>query len=175
MRLHTRTKAFSLLEMMLVLAVAAVLVIGVFMIYPKVSSSQKIDSDMKLLSTINGGIKGIFASKANYDGLSTDMVIKAQLVPEDNIEDGQIWNAWGATVLIDAWYDGSYRIGFENISPDACPKFISQAGASFFKIQVEGTEVKNTADNKDFNVETAAQACASVSDNRPVTVYFYDK
>ncbi|EIM6472355.1 prepilin-type N-terminal cleavage/methylation domain-containing protein, partial [Salmonella enterica] len=74
MRLHTRTKAFSLLEMMLVLAVAAVLVIGVFMIYPKVSSSQKIDSDMKLLSTINGGIKGIFASKANYDGLSTDMV-----------------------------------------------------------------------------------------------------
>ncbi|WP_413499874.1 type 4 pilus major pilin [Buttiauxella gaviniae] len=174
MKNKKRNIGFSLLEMLLVLAVSAVIVIAAFMIYPKISASQKIDNDTKLLSVINSGIKSIYTSTANYDGLSVKTAIDAHIIPDDNVEDGLIWNSWGANVQIEPYYDGSYYIAFENISPDACSKFVAQAGSSYFKILVDGTEIKNTANGLEFNLDTASKTCAS-TDNKPMTIYFYDK
>ena len=44
-----RKKGFSLLELLLVFGVIAAIIVAVFMVYPKVSSGQKIDSDIKIL------------------------------------------------------------------------------------------------------------------------------
>ena len=110
--------------------------------------------------------------------LSVDAVIKSKIVPEDIVDDNLIWDSWGANVLIEPYYDGSFYIGFENVSVDACPKFVSQAGASFFKIVVGSREVKNTEANQDLDMATLANACISNDDGysgRPITVYFYDK
>ena len=52
-----KKKGFSLLELLLVFGIIAALIVGVFMIYPKISSGQKIDSDIKILGTLNAGIK----------------------------------------------------------------------------------------------------------------------
>ncbi|WP_212803920.1 type 4 pilus major pilin, partial [Acinetobacter baumannii] len=84
------------------------------------------------LGTLNAGIKNLYAGSANYTGLSVDAVIKAKLVPEDLVDEGQIWDSWNANVLIEPYYDGSFYIGFENVSVDACAKFVTQAGSSFF-------------------------------------------
>lgn len=50
-----KKKGFSLLELLLVFGIIAALIVGVFMIYPKISSGQKIDSDIKILGTLNAG------------------------------------------------------------------------------------------------------------------------
>lgn len=171
-----KKKGFSLLELLLVFGIIAALIVGVFMIYPKISSGQKIDSDIKILGTLNAGIKNLYAGQADFTGLSVDAVIKSKIVPEDIVDDGLIWDSWGANVLIEPYYDGSFYIGFENVSVDACPKFVTQAGASFFKIVVGSREVKNT--NQDLDMATLANACISNDDGyggRPITVYFYDK
>lgn len=173
-----RKKGFSLLETILVLAIAAALIIAAFMIYPKAKASSKVNSDTQLLSTIKAGIHEIWGSTSNYDGLSVDTVLKANIVPEDYIEDGEIMNNWGAKVLIEPYYDGSYYIGFENISTEACPKFIAAAGGAFFKIVVAGNEIKNDMNNLPLNIDKAAIACMNNEPgftNRPVTVFFYDK
>ncbi|EPN7305611.1 type 4 pilus major pilin [Escherichia coli] len=173
-----KKKGFSLLELLLVFGIIAALIVGVFMIYPKISSGQKIDSDIKILGTLNAGIKNLYAGQADYTGLSVDAVIKSKIVPEDIVDDNLIWDSWGANVLIEPYYDGSFYIGFENVSVDSCPKFVSQAGASFFKIVVGSREVKNTEANQDLDMATLANACISNDDGyggRPITVYFYDK
>ncbi len=84
-----RTKGFSLLEMLLVFGIISALIVGVFMIYPKISAGQKIDNDIKILGTLNAGIKNLYAGSANYTGLSVDAVIKAKLVPEDLVDEGR--------------------------------------------------------------------------------------
>ncbi|WP_210234429.1 type 4 pilus major pilin [Klebsiella pneumoniae] len=173
-----RKKGFSLLEMLLVFGIISALIVGVFMIYPKISAGQKIDNDIKILGTLNAGIKNLYAGSATYTGLSVDAVIKAKLVPEDLVDEGQIWDSWNANVLIEPYYDGSFYIGFENVSVDACAKFVTQAGSSFFKIVVASTEVKNTDNGMDLNMATLTAACINNDDGyggRPVTIYFYDK
>ncbi|AZV12443.1 MULTISPECIES: type 4 pilus major pilin [Salmonella] len=171
-------RGFSLLEIILVLAIAAVLIIGVFMVYPKVSSSSKVNNDTQLLSTLKAGIHSIWGSTNNFNGLSVDSVIKANLVPEDYLEDGEIQNNWGANVLIEPYYDGSYYIAFENISADACPKFVAAAAGSFYKIVIAGNEIKNDMNNLPLSIDKTALACVNNEagySNRPVTIFFYDK
>ncbi|HFO2063298.1 TPA: type 4 pilus major pilin, partial [Klebsiella pneumoniae] len=114
-----RKKGFSLLELLLVFGVIAAIIVAVFMVYPKVSSGQKIDSDIKILGTLNAGIKNLYAGQADFTGLSVDAVIKSKIVPEDIVDDNLIWDSWGANVLIEPYYDGSFYIGFENVSVDA--------------------------------------------------------
>ena len=165
-----RKKGFSLLELLLVFGVIAAIIVAVFMVYPKVSSGQKIDSDIKILGTLNAGIKNLYAGQADFTGLSVDAVIKSKIVPEDIVDDNLI--------QIEPYYDGSFYIGFENISVDACPKFVSQAGASYFKIVVGSTEVKNIENGLELNMATTTSACANGEDgysDKPITVYFYDK
>ncbi|ECI9779726.1 type 4 pilus major pilin [Salmonella enterica subsp. enterica serovar Infantis] len=173
-----RKKGFSLLELLLVFGVIAAIIVAVFMVYPKVSSGQKIDSDIKILGTLNAGIKNLYAGQADFTGLSVDAVIKSKIVPEDIVDDNLIWDSWGANVLIEPYYDGSFYIGFENVSVDACPKFVSQAGASYFKIVVGSTEVKNIENGIELNMAATTSACANGEDgysDKPITVYFYDK
>ena len=106
-----KKKGFSLLELLLVFGIIAALIVGVFMIYPKISSGQKIDSDIKILGTLNAGIKNLYAGQADYTGLSVDAIIKSKIVPEDIVDDNLIWDSWGANVLIEPYYDGSFYIG----------------------------------------------------------------
>lgn len=51
--------------------------------------TKKIDNDIKILGTLNAGIKNLYAGSANYTGLSVDAVIKAKLVPEDLVDEGR--------------------------------------------------------------------------------------
>ncbi|CHQ65375.1 type IV pilin protein [Salmonella enterica subsp. enterica serovar Typhi] len=171
-------KGFSLLELLLVFGIIAALIVGVFMIYPKISSGQKVDSDIKILGTLNAGIKELYSGQAGYTGLSVDTLIKAKIVPEEIVDEGLIWDSWGANVQIEPYYDGSFYIGFENVSVDACPKFVTQAGSSYFKIVVASTEVKNTEAGQELDMANLSKACISNDDGyggRPITVYFYDK
>ena len=101
-----KKKGFSLLELLLVFGIIAALIVGVFMIYPKISSGQKIDSDIKILGTLNAGIKNLYAGQADYTGLSVDAVIKSKIVPEDIVDDNLIWDSWGANVLMEAFISG---------------------------------------------------------------------
>ncbi|HCJ8469485.1 TPA: prepilin-type N-terminal cleavage/methylation domain-containing protein [Escherichia coli] len=49
---NKKCKGFSLLEILLVLAIAAALVIGAFIIYPKIQASVRVDAETKNLATI---------------------------------------------------------------------------------------------------------------------------
>lgn len=37
---------------------------------------------------------------------------------EDVVDDNMIWDSWGANIQIEPYYDGSFYIGFENVSVD---------------------------------------------------------
>ncbi|HHC0938257.1 type II secretion system protein [Klebsiella pneumoniae] len=80
-----KKKGFSLLELLLVFGIIAALIVGVFMIYPKISSGQKIDSDIKILGTLNAGIKNprfyVSTSKSIIKALINMHSFEIQLSP----------------------------------------------------------------------------------------------
>lgn len=61
-------KGFSLLELLLVLGVIAALIVGAFIVYPKVRNSQSIDAEAKNIATIRSGILALYASQATISG-----------------------------------------------------------------------------------------------------------
>ncbi|WP_341475029.1 hypothetical protein [Serratia marcescens] len=49
-----------------------------------------------------------YAGQADYTGLSVDAVIKSKIVPEDIVDEGLIWDSWGANVLIEPYYEEAF-------------------------------------------------------------------
>lgn len=73
-------KGFSLLEILLVLAIAAAVVIAAFIIYPKVTAEKTADSESKRVMMIAAAARSLYASKANYSGLTFDVLKNADLI-----------------------------------------------------------------------------------------------
>lgn len=177
MKLLRKKKGFSLLELLLVMAIIAALIVAAFIIYPKISSSAKVTNDIKVLSLLDAGIKGMYRGQAAYSGLTAKALIDANIAPNDLVDDGEIYDNFGALVLIDTYNnDSEYSIGFENVSTDACAKFVSEAGSSFYKLVVDTTTVKDTDNNIELDMSTLTSACRyNTGSDVPVTVYFYNK
>lgn len=75
-----RNKGFSLLEILLVLAIAAAVVIAAFIIYPKVTAEKTADSEAKRVMMIAAAARSLYTSKANYSGLTFDVLKNADLI-----------------------------------------------------------------------------------------------
>lgn len=68
---RNRRKAFSLIEMLLVLGVLAVILIAAFVVYPKVRSELAIKKELEFVSLVEAKVRNSFASTGNYNGLGT--------------------------------------------------------------------------------------------------------
>ena len=84
---NRKNKGFSLLEILLVLAIAAALVIGAFIVYPKVQAGARADAESKNISTIVAGIKSLYTSSSTYTGLTNAVAANAKIFP-DNMLNG---------------------------------------------------------------------------------------
>ena len=107
-----KEKGFSLLELLLVLGVIAALIVGAFIVYPKVRNSQAIDAEAKNIATIRSGILALYASQATISGgLNNSIAIQAQIFPDNMlIKNGntvsKVVNSFGGDVILvtGLWY-----------------------------------------------------------------------
>lgn len=88
-------KGFSLLEILLVLAIAAAIIISAFVIYPKIRSHNNIMNEIRNIGTAVAGTKQLYAGKANYEGLNAVLLINAGVLPESLLVQGAwVRNSW---------------------------------------------------------------------------------
>lgn len=161
-----RNKGFSLLEILLVLAVAAALVIGAFMLYPKLVASQKIEKESKNITTLQAGVKALYAGRSRLSGLSPTVLIQSKNVPDNMVQDGKLINEWKGEV--DIAYQGNhgkYSITYNGVPAEACSKFITGVSGNFVSITIynggSGGDVKNDEEGKPLEVAKTASACGS--------------
>lgn len=98
-------KGYSLLELILVLGIIAALIVAAFIIYPKVSSSMRVNKELKNISFVIDGLANIYKGRTDLKDVSTIVAINAKLVPDDMLIPGNtayFKNVWGGMVNIGA-------------------------------------------------------------------------
>lgn len=96
-------KGYSLLELVLVLGIITALIVGAFIVYPKVSSTMRVNKELKNISTVINGLSNIYKGKTDLSGISTVVAINAKLIPDDMLIPGNsayFKNTWGGMVSI---------------------------------------------------------------------------
>ena len=75
----------SMIEMLGVLAIIGALSVGGIAGYTKAMRKSKINNIRNQVTHIVTGVKRLYASQKNYDGLTTEVAIKAGIIPNDMI------------------------------------------------------------------------------------------
>lgn len=160
-------QGFSLLELMLVLGIIAALVVGAFIVYPKVRASQQVELEAKNISTISAGIRSLYAGKSNFEGLNDSVALGAKIFPDNLIvgtgTSASLVNSFKGTVMVSSdgethsgQDDSGFFIKYTRLMPDVCSKLVSAVASSFYEINVNGTYVKEEGGSVDMTKLTTA-------------------
>ncbi|MFZ9034856.1 MAG: type 4 pilus major pilin [Francisellaceae bacterium] len=84
MQTKKKQSGFSLLEIMMALAIVAVIVVGVIVLYGRVSGSSATTQTVQEITQISQSIKSLYASSGDYSGIDNKTVIDAGAVDQKN-------------------------------------------------------------------------------------------
>ncbi len=97
-------QGFSLLELLLVLGTVAALIVGSFIVYPKVQAAQRAEAESKNIATIQTGIKSLYSATASYSGLANGNSYKAGIFPVNMYKQSgrgfNIVNTWKGYITV---------------------------------------------------------------------------
>lgn len=156
-----KNKGFTLTEILLVLVIAAAIVIAAFIIYPKVNAERIADSEAKRVMSIAAAVKGLYGSKANYNGLTLDVLKNSDAIDKrmfSKMDGGMPVTEFNALLsVVDA---GMYfKIDYTQMKQDYCVRFVPKVGAAATIIQVNGIDVMTP--NKPLDVASLSSLCSS--------------
>lgn len=157
---------FSLLELLLVLGIIAALIVAAFIVFPKVQSEQRANQTIQDIAAIDASIKSLYASKAGYDGISTKVLINANVFPDTmtTTVEGQAYNIFKGRINVSEVTNLSrpaYQISFYGIPPTECSKIVSGLWGRFFQIEIisgSGMNVKSY-DGQTMKLSTITKQC----------------
>ncbi|ECT9551546.1 prepilin-type N-terminal cleavage/methylation domain-containing protein [Salmonella enterica] len=162
-------RGFSLLELLLVLGVIAVLVVAAFIVYPKVQVSQRIQTEIRNILTIQNGIRELYISQANSSDnmVRTEAVIAAKIFPEDMLNNHFKFptNLFGGRVSVGKSF-AFFEIQYEQVPEHDCVKIITGIYNNFERIDINNTTVKYPTNDRVLDVETITKECDSGKRNK---------
>jgi len=177
---NKRNKGFSLLEILLVLAIAASVVAAAFVVYPKAQTALTINKEAKNIAMAQAGIRSMYSSVADYSGLTTELIASADIFPEDMIREDsygmrKIVNYFGGDVIItptsgiSGKANSAYNIKYFGLQTEECIKLGTSTirNVSMLKINDMGLPYSNTIND---GIETTISSrCKRKS---PATIEF---
>lgn len=190
---NKQAKGFSLLELMLVLAAIVVLGAIVFQQYNKFRIGQQASEEAQNLAAAATATKGLY-TRGDYSTLSANVAAKAKFFPDNMVAGGTtITNQWNGAVTLgpvtNALAVGAtvptitagaatnptagntnryFGITYAAVPSETCIKLAGAAGATFDKIGIAGTLVKNTVPGAAqvlLNEATVADSCGTNTAN----------
>lgn len=171
---YKNNQGFSLLEILLVLAVAAAFVVGAFLLLPKAQDGVKADKDIRSIMMFQNEIKRLYTTQTNYNGLSASLLIQTKIAPESMLENpgstsSDILNAFGGKVIPGIVTSG-FTLSYGAIPPAACAKIIPAVAGSFYAVMINNATVKNTNGGVSMDLANAIAQCNTQQSN---TLLFY--
>jgi len=145
-KIKSLKKGFTLFETMLTIAVAAIIMIGVFIIYEKVSThiKIKIKRQIEAIIYIKNEVTHLYSSKNNYEGLyfqtgSPDFI---RGISKEMAELKLFTPVFVMAEAINGQMNTGFMISMTSVEKEECIKIISSLPyANFISIRVNNTSV----------------------------------
>lgn len=138
-------QGFSLLEILLVLGIAAALIIAAFVVYPKVQAANRAQAEAQNIAAIAAGARALYASSASYATVNNTVLLNAKVFPDSMVSGTNVTNVWGGAVTAapSTAITNGLKLTEANVPQVECTKIAASAGANFTMVTINGTVVKS--------------------------------
>ena len=147
----TGQQGLSLVELVLVIGVAAAAVGGVYGLYNVASGAARSGSEAAQLRELGDNIQAAYNASHDYGTLSTARALQDRLFPVSMVEGGgDPMSTWGGAVRVlptDVERDGQtlanwgFVVAYDQVPSKACVDLAASAGPPFSEVRVEGVPI----------------------------------
>lgn len=160
------TKGFSLIEMMIVIALIAVLLGIALIMYFNANSGGRAYNAQSGLLQLQTAVRTINPSPA-YTGINEQILIDSDKAPSNMVSGNTLTNVWGGTVTvgpesINGGTDNAFSVTYGSVPRNECSTIVASVSQNFAEISVEGTTVRDAA-NPNPSSATVVSACNNTS------------
>lgn len=169
MQLHIKRQAgATLMEIIMVVALMAIITIGSLSFYNSATESSKIQEAVGNLTGLSAVVRNQFQSQGDYQGLTESLLFRSTNVPvniKSTVNTDQLRHPWSQTaaavvVAPAASPYATFNITFAELPRGACVEITSKVYKSFVSMTVNGTAVTPTTGSA-----TASLACTNTNTN----------
>jgi Tfp pilus assembly protein PilE len=154
--LYKNKSGMTLVEVMIVFAVALTMVGFAYAMYNYLSGSSETSQTQQSIAALRMGIKGIYSSQSSYSGLSNATVIQSQAAPSNLIKGNQLSSPLGGAITVTSGTGGStFSIALAGLDQKPCVFLATNQTDGWQSIQVNGTSL-----NKASAVAGATAGCS---------------
>jgi len=136
-------KGFSLLELLLVVAVGAILLLAGLAVYRNVTNNQNANETIRLLNVMKQETQRLLQGEGSYPQQRLDdLLIDANAIPADRLVGRTIRSPYNGDIHI-AGETRTFKITLEKVPESACIKIgttFSKNDSDFVRLTVGGTE-----------------------------------
>jgi prepilin-type N-terminal cleavage/methylation domain-containing protein len=148
-------KGVTLLELLMVVGIAAVISVSALVFFKSTDESNKISMEAKNVATLASGVANMFSGQGHYNGLVNATLISSNVLPDSMRGPGgttikHAWSASGVSVassqLNSVSYDDVFTITYDDVPDRSCVDLMSKTYPSFLVAEVNGTAIATVAD-----------------------------
>ena len=152
---------FSLLEITMVAGIIILFSVAAIVGYRMASDSANMNKAITSLNSLTAGVRNMFATQGDYNGLTNAVLLTSNSVPEDmraGTSTSKIKSPWHDDGIdlkpanVGGTADDGFVIQFKDVPARACQNFVTQVFKSY-TITVGSKSITNVA--------TASSACSS--------------
>ena len=167
-------KAFTLIEVLIVLGIAAIVAAAAYFTYNAVRTTNQANEEIRRLAILRDGIRNTYASQRDYQGLTTTTVANSGLVPDGlRVVGGQIYsdlNTSGYNISSNHGIGGSFPqksfMIIIGVNKKTCEKVAQGLVASWDYVKIMGSTARFWTANTPVDATAILTGCTqSDTDN----------
>lgn len=145
-------KGFSMIELIIVIAVLGVLTAVVLQQAQGMRESSNINKESSNLGMITSAVQATFTSQGDYTGLANDIVTRNNAFPANMVDDGapaNINSSWALAgvditpTTFNGTADAAFMISYSSVPDSSCQDFVARNYPSFYRVDIGGTQIKH--------------------------------
>jgi len=149
MKLKNKNNGLTLLELLMVVGIAAVISVSALVFFQSTDESSKVAREVSNISMLSSGISNIYQQQGSYDGVNNAVIVASATLP-DNMRGpgGNIkspWKADGVTItparINSTSYMDSFTITYTAVPDRACVDMVTKTYTSFHETVVNGVAI----------------------------------
>ena len=161
-----KQKGFSLLELLLVVAVGAILLLAGLAVYRNVTDNSKVTETIRLLNVTKQETQRLFQGEGRYPSqVLNDVLIEAKAFPSSSLVGSQVRTPYNGDVTVEG--EGrTFNILMADIPESSCIKIgqtFASDDADFVELRIRGTLI-TPGTNGVYEVLDLQNACNGDSD-----------